>query len=323
MIYNLAQLLERTTKHFPEKVAFQCLDDTLSYAELDAKANQLACFLNEQGLNKGDRVAIYMNRCLETAIAVYGILKAGGAFVAVNPFLPVSRTLMILNDCGIEYVITTDVQNKKVRSISKKAPFLKAIVGTSEKISTSTVSWNSIFSKPLSLSIESIILGHDLASILYTSGSTGVPKGIMHTHSSILSLARLEADLHNSDHTDRIGNFAPLHFDQSLFGYFSGPLVGATTVIFPDSYVKLPASLSTLVAREEITLWFSVPMILKQVLLQGDIDKKDFSSLRWVRFGGEVFPVKQLRELMLKMATCQIHKFLWSFRTVSMHLLHS
>jgi acyl-coenzyme A synthetase/AMP-(fatty) acid ligase len=113
-------------------------------------------------------------------------------------------------------------------------------------------------------------------------------------------LARLEADLHNSTHKDRIGNFAPLHFDQSLFGYFSGPLVGATTIIFPDSYVKLPLSLSALAAKEKITLWFSVPLILMQVLMHGDIDNQDFSALRWVRFGGEVFPVKQLRELMLK-----------------------
>jgi acyl-coenzyme A synthetase/AMP-(fatty) acid ligase len=97
-----------------------------------------------------------------------------------------------------------------------------------------------------------------------------------------------------------IGNFAPLHFDQSLFGYFSGPLVGAKTIIFPDSYVKLPASLAKLVAKEKITLWFSVPLILVQILSMGQIDKYDFSSLRWVRFGGEVFPVKQLRELMHK-----------------------
>jgi len=299
MKYNLAQLLEQTANHLPDNTAFKCLDESLSYIELNNRANQLANYLNEKGLNKGDRVAIYMNRCLETAIAVYGILKAGGVFVAINPFLPISRTLLILDSCGIEFLLTTPQLEKKVYNISGETR-LKAIIGTSKKMPTTAVSWDTIYSKPLNKVVEKRILGDDLASILYTSGSTGMPKGIMHTHANILSLARLEADLHKSDQNDIIGNFAPLYFDQSLFGYFSGPLVGATTVIFPDSYVKLTASLSTLVAKEKITLWFSVPLILIQILSHGDIDNKDFSSLRWVRFGGEVFPVKLLRELMTK-----------------------
>ncbi len=300
MIYNLAQLIERTADRFPEKEAFKCLDDSISYAELDLKANQLAFCLMENGLQRGDRVGIFMNRCLDTAVAVYGVLKSGGVMVAMNPFLPLNRTLMIMNDCGIEHLLTTPSQSKKIKTISKYAPYLKSIIGLAGNDETESLSWLSIFSRSLKGFEPPQILEQDLASILYTSGSTGAPKGIMHSHHNILGLARLEADLHGSDHRDRIGNFAPLHFDQSLFGYFSGPLVGATTVIFPDAYVKLPASLSALVAKEKITLWFSVPLILVQVLLHGAIENQDFSALRWVRFGGEVFPVKQLRALMLK-----------------------
>lgn len=300
MVYNLAQLIERTATRFPEKEAFKCLDDSISYAELNLKANQLASCLIENGLQRGDRVGIYMNRCLDTAVAVYGVLKSGGAFVAIDPFQPLTRILVIMNDCGIEHIVTTPSQSKKVSAISKEAPFLKSIMGVSRETDPKAISWPSIFSQPLIEFFTPRILEQDLASILYTSGSTGTPKGIMHSHHTILVLARLEAELHDSDEHDRIGNFAPLHFDQSLFGYFSGPLVGATTVIFPDSYVKLPASLSALVAKERITLWFSVPLILTQVLLYGDIENRDFSALRWVRFGGEVFPVKQLRALMLE-----------------------
>ncbi|SDE78888.1 amino acid adenylation domain-containing protein [Pricia antarctica] len=300
MIYNLAQLMERTAGRFPEKEAFTCLNDSISYAELDRKANQLASCLIQNGLEKGDRVGIFMNRCLDTAVAVYGVLKSGGAFVAIDPFLPLNRILLIMKDCGIEQLLTTPSQSKKIKVISDAAPFLISIIGLSDEQDTKTVSWPSVFSRSLEKFVSPRILEDDLASILYTSGSTGTPKGIMHSHHNILALARLEAELHDSDEQDRIGNFAPLHFDQSLFGYFSGPLVGATTVIFPDSYVKLPASLSALVAKEKITLWFSVPLLLIQVLVHGAIEKQDFSALRWVRFGGEVFPVKQLRALMLK-----------------------
>lgn len=300
MLYNISHLLERSASRFPNKKAFKCLDISISYKELDKKADQLASCLMERGLVQGDRVGIIMNRCLDSPIAFYGILKSGGAFVAIDPFLPLERILIILDDCGIEHLITTPAQARKIKIITKKAYFLKSVIGLSENFEGKGISWESIFSRSLDNYSPPRILEHDLASILYTSGSTGNPKGIMHSHHSLLSLAKIETDLHNLDYNDIIGNFAPLHFDQSLFGYLSGPLVGATTVIFPDSYIKLAASLAVLVAKEKITIWFSVPQILIQVLLNGNIDKHDYSALRWVRFGGEVFPVKQLRKLMLK-----------------------
>jgi len=300
MIENLAQILEHSAVCFPDKEAFKCLDDSLTYNDLNAKSDQLACHLVNEGLRKGDRVGIYMNRCLDYSIAVYGILKAGGAFVAINPHLPKNRTVDILSDCGIEHLITIPTLARKLLSVSKGAHLLKSIIGISDNLGLKTISWDSIFSISIKNQSRPEILRKDLASILYTSGSTGVPKGIMHTHDSLLNLARLEVNLHDATENDILGNFAPLHFDQSLFGLFAGPLVGAKTVIFPDSYVKLPASLSALVAKEKITLWFSVPSILLLVLKNGQIEEHDFSSLRLVRFGGEVFPVKQLRELMQK-----------------------
>lgn len=300
MLYNIANLIEQSAVLFPKKDAFKCLDDSISYQALNSKANKLSCCLLEQGLVRGDRVAIFMNRCLDTAVAVYGIVKSGGTFVAIDPFLPLERILIILNDCEIKHIITTPAQTRKIKLITQNAHFLKSVIGISENLDGKTISWDKVFSQTLDNYLPPKILEHDLASILYTSGSTGSPKGIMHSHHSLLSLAKLEADLHHSNDSDIIGNFAPLHFDQSLFGYLSGPLVGATTVIFPDAYVKLPASLSALVAKEKITIWFSVPLILIQVLLNGEIDNYDFSALRWVRFGGEVFPVKLLRQLMLK-----------------------
>ncbi len=300
MTNNLAQILEHSAAFFPEKDAFNCLDDSLSYSDLNIKANQLAQHLILKGLRKGDRVGIYMNRCLDTAIAVYGILKAGGAFVAINTFMPLSRTMTIMKDCGIEHLITTPKQSRKIDGISKAAPFLKTIIGVSIEQESKAISWDAIFSISLDRYSQPVLLEQDLASILYTSGSTGVPKGIMHTHASLVSLAKLEVKLHDASDKDIIGNFAPLHFDQSLFGLFAGPLVGAKTVIFPDSHVRLPASLAKLVAKEKITLWFSVPLILTQMLLHGKIENYNFSALRCVRFGGEVFPVKQLRELMQK-----------------------
>jgi amino acid adenylation domain-containing protein len=138
----------------------------------------------------------------------------------------------------------------------------------------------------------------DLAYILYTSGSTGVPKGVMHTHRSALSFAEIAVREYGLTADDRISNHAPLHFDLSTLDYFGGAVAGATTVIIPESHTKLPASLSGLVEQERLTVLYAVPFALVQFLLHGALDKRDLSSLRWVLFGGEPFPPKHLRALM-------------------------
>lgn len=302
MIYNLAQIVEQSAARFPNKEAFRCLDNAITYSKLEEQSKQLASYLMEAGLEKGDRVGIFMNRCLETATAVHGVFMAGGVFVPINPFMPVARIVTIMADCNIQHLLTTPAQKTKINKTAAEAPFLISVVGLSEVESPDVraYTWETVFSRSLENFKAPNILEQDLAFILYTSGSTGTPKGIMHTHYSGLSIAKLAADLHDFSSEDRVGNFAPLHFDPSTFGYFAAPLVGATTVIIPDAHLKLPVSLCALVAKEKITVWYSVPLTLVQVLLHGEIDEHDFSSLRWVLFIGEVFPVKHLRELMIK-----------------------
>jgi amino acid adenylation domain-containing protein len=298
MVYNLVQLVEKKTKQFSEKDAFRCLDTSLSYGELDTRSSQLALHLNAIGVQKGDRIGIYMNRCLETAIAVYGILKSGAAYVPLDPFAPTLRTVSILVDCGIEILVTTKGQKKGITQITAKSAQIKTLIGDVQVASIASVSWDIIFSYSLDQYRPIRIHEADLAFILYTSGSTGLPKGIMHTHYSALSLAKIAADTYDFGSDDIFGNPAPLHFDPSTFGYFVAPMVGATTIIVPDAYLKLPVSLSTLIAKEKITVWYSVPLMLIQLLLSGTLTKHDFGALRWVLFAGEVFISKHLKALM-------------------------
>ncbi|WP_373518704.1 amino acid adenylation domain-containing protein [Pricia sp.] len=298
MIYNLVHLIEQSAARFPKKDAFRCSDKTMSYTDLDTRSSQLAVHLKALGVQKGDRIGIYMNRCLETALAVYGILKSGAAYVPLDPFAPAKRTIRILEDCGIEILVTTSGQKKRLAQITAKSTQIKTLIGNVQTASIASVSWDIIFSYPLDRYRPVRILEEDLAFILYTSGSTGVPKGIMHTHYSGLSLAKIAADTYDFCSDDIFGNPAPLHFDPSTFGYFVAPLVGATTVIVPDAHLKLPASLSALIATEKITVWYSVPLMLIQLYLSGTLEKHDFGALRWVLFAGEVFITKHLRALM-------------------------
>lgn len=283
---------------FPEKEAFRCGSDALTFSEMNVKMNQLAFLLSTYGIKKGDRVGILMNRCLESALAVYGIMKAGAVFVPLDPFAPDRRISFLLQDCGIKCLVTTPLQKRGVLRQLEENSNLEVVIGLQVDGMQNSCSWDAVFSMVLDAYQPVNIIKQDLAYIMYTSGTTGTPKGIMHTHYSGLSYARLSADLYKVTEDDRVGNHAPLYFDISTFGYFTAPLAGATTVIIKDAYTKLPASLSGLIEQEKLTIWYSVPLALVQLVLHGVLEKRDLSALRWVLFGGEHFATKYLASLM-------------------------
>ncbi|NER13676.1 amino acid adenylation domain-containing protein [Leptobacterium flavescens] len=297
MIYNLPQILERSAKLYPEKTAYSFVTGSLSYSELNEKAAQLSAFLLRQGVRKGDRVGIYMNRCLETAIAVYGIMGSGAVYVPLDPAAPAARTRFLLKDCDIRHLISIPGQSRALINLLSEETGLVSVIGLKQEMAVRTFSWEDVFRDRTPFKRPEI-LGKDLAYIMYTSGSTGAPKGIMHTHNSGLAYAKLSAELYDLNEKDVVGSHAPLHFDISTFAYFSAPLAGASTIIVSDAHIKLPASLSQLMEKEKISVWYSVPLALIQLLQRGVLEKRDLSSLRWVLFGGEVFISKYLLALM-------------------------
>jgi amino acid adenylation domain-containing protein len=288
----------------PEKEAVRFSGKGLSYAELEARTNSLARLLIEQGVRRGDRVGIFMNKSLESAVAIYGIMKAGAAYVPLDPFAPVARVAFVIQDCGIRHLITKDAKAGQVQEILElhrqagESP-LECLVGLAELEDPGVrcIPWEDAYhvsSQPLLHNLTE----QDLAYILYTSGSTGTPKGIMHTHRSGLSFAEWAADEYGLQPDDRLSNHAPLHFDLSTFDFFAGAIAGATTVIIPEALTKFPANLSRLMQDERISVWYSVPFALMQLMERGVLEARDLSALRWLLFAGEVFPTKHLRQLM-------------------------
>ena len=136
------------------------------------------------------------------------------------------------------------------------------------------------------------------AYIIYTSGSTGQPKGIVQTHASALAYASAAAAEYELRADDCFANIAPLHFDQSTFELYAAPLVGGRVLVVPDPVLRFPASVTELVERERVTIWYSVPYLLEQLTIRGALPDRDLSSLRWVLFGGESYPHLALAELM-------------------------
>jgi len=298
VIYLLPHTIFNSATKFPDKEAFKCKTKSLTFSEVAEQVSQLAALLHNIGINKSDRVGIYLNRSIETAIAIHGIMHAGAVYVPLDPKDPISRTRFLINDCGIKILVTNASQIISIQKIIQKNVLLDGIIGISEAFHIPTFSWEKLKDFPSNFLPPFPILETDVAYIIYTSGSTGNPKGIMHTHMSGLAYAKLTANLYQLTEEDRFGNHSPIYFDISTLGYFTAPYVGASTVIASDAHFIFPASLSQLIAQEKLTVWYSVPLAMIEMLNKGFLEERDMSSLRWVLFAGEPFPPKHLNALM-------------------------
>ena len=286
-------------------MAFKYENESITFGSLARRADQLASVLIEQGVRRGDRVGIFLGPSIETATAIYGIMNSGAAYVPIDTRLPAARIAYILRDCGIKHLISSQDQRDLLENLLEDDETeLASIIGFEADLPAQTISWDDVSQMPEKENSVRV-LEDDLAYVMYTSGTTGVPKGIMHTHRSGLNYAKLSKDLYEVCSEDVCGNHSPLHFDISTFGYFTMPLATGTTVIIPEAYKNFPASLSQMVEKEKLTIWYSVPLALTQMLELGVLERRNLESLRLVMFGGEPFPVKHLRKLLelLPMAT--------------------
>ncbi len=299
-IFLLHQAVLGAAERWPQATAFRCRERAIGYAELATRVAALAAALRDAGVRRGDRVGIYTFKSIESAVGVFGIMAAGAAYVPMDPTLPAPRLRRIIEDCGIEVIVSHDEKARDLGRLLEEPGGLRAIFGPSMEAPApvEVVAWSEISAAPGDDALRWPVTEQDLAYVMYTSGSTGTPKGLMHTHRSGLTYARLAARTYGLERTDRLGNHSPLHFDMSTLDYFAAPLVGAETVIIPEDVARLPASLAELIEAQRLTIWYSVPFALVQLLLRGSLDKRDCTSLRWVLFGGEPMPPKHLAGLM-------------------------
>jgi len=298
--YLLFQGLDHYADVSPEQEAVRFMGNYLTYHQLSTQSNQLAHALLDAGIRRGDRVGIYMNKCLESIVSLYGIMKAGAAYVPLDAFAPVERLRFVINDCGIRVLLSNDGMLESIQEVLEGLENITQVIGPEwdGKADVLFVPWidvNTLATEDLP-AIQ--LTEQDLAYILYTSGSTGVPKGIMHTHRSGLSFAEWASSTYGLHQSDRVSNHAPLHFDLSTFDIFAVHASGATTVVIPEGMAKFPTSVANFIEQEKISVWYSVPFALIQMLQHGNLANRNVVELRWILFAGEPFPPKHLRKLM-------------------------
>jgi len=292
--------LEHYAQTNPGHPALSFQGSQLSYAILDLRANQLANALIKQGAQKQDRVGIFMHKCLELGVAIYGCLKAGCVFVPLDPFMPADRLALILQDCDIQHIVSSDILVEPLANAIDQCRTSDAICayGTTKLNSAQQLSWEDI-SACSEQSPQVIMIDQELGYIMYTSGSTGTPKGMMHTHLGSITYARWGREHVGLSATDRVASHAPLHFDLSIFDFFSTAQAGATVCLVPEMVTRFPANWTKTIEDERISVVFTVPFTLTSMYEQGAMERRDLSSLRWILFGGEPYPPNKLRNLML------------------------
>ena len=302
--YLIQSPMERFARTTPEKIAVAIDGQTMSYQELDSASNRFANKLIANGASPQDRVGLFVHKSLELVVAMFGALKAGCVFVPIDPFTPADRLKFIIDDCEINHLVSSDIQYRTLSEFEAERPL--CLYGVSKTLQGSCIQydWESI-NKQRDSNPDVIIIDQDLGYIMYTSGSTGIPKGMMHTHHGSVTYAEWGLSYVNMTCDDRVASHAPLHFDLSIFDFFSTFRAGATVVLVPESITKFPASWTQYIEQEKISIVFTVPYTLTTMMEQGAMEKRDLSSLRWILFGGEPFPPKTLRVLMEKLEHCR------------------
>ncbi|MFE4924874.1 amino acid adenylation domain-containing protein [Streptomyces sp. NPDC056661] len=280
MTETLHSLLARAAQLAPDHPAVVDGERMLSYRQLNSRSNQLAHRLVEMGVRPGARVAIKMEKSVETLVAVYGVLKSGAAYVPLPVHQPSQREAHILATAGIEIMVTAGEASRPpgVRQVDLMD------LGRSETMQ--------------SVAPTVQVVSDDHAYVLFTSGSSGRPKGVALSHRNALSFVAWGVAEFGISQADRIANHAPLHFDLSVFDLFAAARAAATVVLVPRSAQTFPRELGAFIEQHHISVWYSVPSALQLMVRRGGVVEGELASLRLILFAGEVFPIHQLRALM-------------------------
>lgn len=294
--YRLEQLLASAAARFADRCAVRSEHASMSYAELDNAADSVASSLIDIGVGIGDRVALHLDKSVESVAALYGILRAGAAYVPIDPAAPAVRSAYIATDCDIRAIISDPTRIAALREVSPSAAPRGICVGSPAPAAFS--SWEDVQSarrtRPFRQTVDT-----DLAYILYTSGSTGRPKGVAISHRASLTFVLWAYRTFGLSDRDVLSNHAPFHFDLSTFDLFGAAAGGATVALVPPSAARFPVRLVDWIRSQALTVWYSVPSALAMIVRYGDLSERPMDSLRMVLFAGETFPVHYLRELML------------------------
>lgn len=271
----LHQLVEEQVEKTPDAIALIFENASLTYLQLNEKANQLAHYLQAQGVKAETLVGICVERSLEMVIGLLGILKAGGAYVPIDPTYPQERLAFMLEDAQVNILLT-------------QKHLLSCLPASTASIFCLDYDWKSI-SEFNCENLNVSITENNLAYMIYTSGSTGKPKGVLNEHVGICNRLYWTQEIYNLDTSDSVLQKTPFSFDVSVWEIFGTLVSGACLVIAKPEGHKNPQYLSSLTQTHCITTLHFVPSMLQAFLETGELSH--CQSVKRVICSGEALTV--------------------------------
>lgn len=296
----LHEFLTLQAERNPGKDALIFGQERWTYEALDGWSTRLAEALRAGGVRRGDRVVIFMDNRSETVVSIYGTLKAGGAFVAINGTVKAPKLQYILENSEARLLIA-DAKKAAVveeaRSGMIAPPPALWVGGGAEG---PMPGWGELFAGCTPRQAPRTgggaagprIIDLDLAALIYTSGSTGEPKGVVSTHHNMVSAARSIIQYLENREDDVVLDVLPLSFDYGLYQVLMAFMYGGTVVVEP-SFNFLQTILER-ISSERVTGFPIVPTILALLLKFQELDKYDFSSLRYMTNTGAAVPTEHI-----------------------------
>ena len=289
--YNLGIHFYAIAQEHGERTAFKYPDGQLyNYKFINELSNQIGCYLLESGLKKGDVIAIFNEKSYIAYSLMLACLKTGIIYSNLDASSPWPRLKKILDTC-LPKAIFFDKDEESIRQhCNETFPGTKRI-GLFEGEIRDRI--EKLDERNLSQDFH----GGEAAYIMFTSGSTGFPKGAVMSHNNILNFIHWGISTFNVSHQDIFTNANPIYFDNSVFDFYVSIFSGATLVPLSHDLVKNPAQIVKAINDSGCTIWFSVPSLLVYLLTTKALSGNDFKNITRIIFGGEGFPKNKLKQL--------------------------
>jgi long-chain acyl-CoA synthetase len=272
---NIAEHIERGAKFFPHKAALIFEGKSFTYKQLNELVNRAANGLQGLGVKRGDRVALFLPNIPEFVISYLGILKIGAIAVSISAMLKCDEVRLILNDCEAKVVITTESLSRQVPD-AELAYLEHILIAESEANKRSSLEEMMANASPEARAIK--MERHEPAAILYTSGTTGFPKGATLSHGNVISNIYAKNRCCKMQPEDRLLLYLPLFHCFGQNAILNSAFNACATIVLQRRFV--PAEILSAIARERITMFFGVPTVFIK-LLELHPSECDFSSVRY------------------------------------------
>jgi D-alanine--poly(phosphoribitol) ligase subunit 1 len=291
--YNLGIRFYEITKQYGNRVALRYPDGTVySYAALNELSNRLAHFIMDAGISKGDVVAIFNEKTPVAYALMLACLKTGTIYTNLDVSSPWARIEKILHTCQPKAVFFDKEEPAVQHSLHHAFPQVPAFRLHDQQ-------WQQQLSSFAAddLVVTLTVHGGQPAYIMFTSGSTGFPKGAVMSHNNVLNFIQWGKQTFDVTPDDIFTNANPIYFDNSVFDFYTSLYNGATLVPLSHELVKNARQLVQAINHSGCTIWFSVPSLLVYLLTTKALSKDDFPAVSRISFGGEGFPKNKLKQL--------------------------